>query len=94
MEPLILEIQRTGVFKKDQKRISKRGYTEAKLTHVVLMLAQGTLLPARFRNHKLRGNYEGHWECHIEPDWLLVHRFHNNVLQLVRTGTHADLFEK
>ena len=33
-------------------------------------------------------------ECHIQPDWLLVYRYDNDVLVLTlsRTGTHSDLF--
>ena len=46
----------------------------------------------------LRGNYVGYRECHIRPDWLLIYRKTDNnelqILELVRTGTHSDLFKK
>ncbi|MDR3699879.1 MAG: type II toxin-antitoxin system YafQ family toxin [Candidatus Sulfopaludibacter sp.] len=41
----------------------------------------------------LRGTWAGHWDCHIEPDWLLLYRVTEAELILVRTGSHAELFE-
>ncbi len=66
----------------------------AKLQNVVDMLAQGLSLPARYKDHALTGNWHGHRECHIEPDWLLMYYFDDDVLvlSLVATGTHSDLF--
>lgn len=87
-------IQRTTQFKKDQKRIRKRGYAESKMTEIVTLLAYQEALPPKCRPHKLGGNYIGHWECHIEPDWLLIYFYEGACLNLVRTGTHADLFAK
>ena len=48
------------------------------------------------RYHALTGNWSGHRECHIQPDWLLVYRIEDDVLvlTLARTGTHSDLFGK
>lgn len=57
------------------------------------MLASDTPLPARCRPHKLKGNWIGYWECHIEPDWMLVYDFDNETLGLAAIGTHADLFK-
>lgn len=58
------------------------------------LLAQTGKLPAKYKPHKLRGNYVNHWECHIQPDWLLVWYCDENKkeIQLIRTGTHSDLF--
>ncbi len=44
------------------------------------------------RDHNLAGNYAGCRECHLGPDWLPVYRVKGDELQLVGTGTHADLF--
>jgi len=55
-------------------------------------LQSGSRLPARCHPHALRGNWAGHWDCHIEPDWLLLYRITERELVLVRTGTHAELF--
>jgi len=80
-------------FKKDLRRAAKRRYDLEKLARVIDALAAGEKLPARFSNHKLSGNWGGHWECHIEPDWLLIYYYEDDYLVLARTGTHADLFD-
>lgn len=51
-------------------------------------------LPPQYRQHKLSGNYDNCWECHIKADWLLVWEEHEDELVLVMTdtGSHADLF--
>ena len=59
-------------------------------------LTAGEPLPEKNRDHALTGDWVGHRECHIQPDWLLVYRVQNDVLvlTLTRTGTHSDLFGK
>ena len=44
--------------------------------------------------HKLHGNLEGIWECHISPDWLMLWDQDDEklTLLLLDTGTHSDLF--
>jgi mRNA interferase YafQ len=42
----------------------------------------------------LRGEWEGHWDCHVEPDWLLLYKLQPGELILVRTGSHSDLFAR
>lgn len=49
-------------------------------------------LPPKYRNHRLQGEYIGTWECHIEPDWLLVYKKTSTEIVFVRMGTHSDLF--
>ena len=80
-------------FKKDYKRITKRGYRLEKLPSTIRLLAGDKPLPKSYRPHKLSGDYAGFWECHIEPDWLLVYEYTDNELHLRRTGTHSDLFQ-
>jgi mRNA interferase YafQ len=85
-------IKTTNAFEKDVSKMQKRGKDLLKLQFVIRTLADGKLLPNRFRNHKLTGNYKDLSECHVEPDWLLIYEIKNNILYLVRTGTHSDLF--
>ena len=80
-------------FKKDLKRVLKRGCSREKLEKVVAILMRGEKLPVAYRPHKLTGEWDGFWECHIESDWLLIYSFIKENLVLVRTGSHADLFE-
>lgn len=80
-------------FKKDQERMARRGKDLEKLVALVTLLAKEGILPGRFRPHRLRGDYGGLWECHIEGDWLLVYDCTPTYVLLHRTGSHADLFE-
>ncbi|MGL6195620.1 MAG: type II toxin-antitoxin system YafQ family toxin [Thermoguttaceae bacterium] len=81
-------------FKKDLKLAVKRKRDISKLDEVVEMLLTGDPLPEKYRDHNLTGNWAGHRECHIEPDWLLLYFVENDVLTLTltRTDTHSDLF--
>ena len=88
------EIDRTSAFKRDYKKAVKRHLPIAKLQAVVALLANGEPLPPANRDHALSGNWANHRECHIAPDWLLIYQIKESVLvlELTRTGTHADLF--
>ena len=74
------------------KRLLRQGADISRLEAVVETLAAQEPLDERFRDHALIGNWKGHRECHIQPDWLLIYRNEGDELQLVRTGGHADLF--
>lgn len=90
----MLTIKYHTMFKKDFKRIKKRGYDISRLEKIVELLANEVPLPEQFKAHNLSGNYNGFRECHIAPDWLLIYQVNNNELVLVlsRTGSHSDLF--
>lgn len=90
----MLTIKYHTLFKKDFKRIKKRGYDISRLEKIVELLANEVPLPEQFKGHNLSGNYNGFRECHIAPDWLLIYQVNNNELVLVlsRTGSHSDLF--
>lgn len=90
----MLTIKYHTLFKKDFKRIKKRGYDISRLEKIVELLANEVPLPEQFKDHNLSGNYNGFRECHIAPDWLLIYQVKNNELVLVlsRTGSHSDLF--
>jgi len=81
-------------FRQDLKRIRKRQYNVSLLNDVVTLLQKGETLPEKNRDHALTGEYAGHRECHIAPDWLLIYKIQDNILilTLTRTGTHSDLF--
>lgn len=91
-----LDIVWTTQFKKDYKLALKRHLDIALLDNVIRTLARGEVLPEKNRDHALTGDWVGHRECHILPDWLLVYRIEEEVLvlTLARTGTHSDLFGK
>ena len=84
----------TTRFRKDYKMMEKRGVDMSLLNDIITKLAQGIPLPAGNRDHTLTGNFAGHRECHVLPDWILIYRVENDVLvlSLTRTGSHSDLF--
>ena len=85
-------IFQTSQFKKDIKRIKKRGKDLNELRKVVSVIANGEALQERHRDHALSGNWSGSRDCHIEPDWILIYRVDGKFLFLERTGSHSDLF--
>ena len=89
-------VKPTAQFRKDYKLAIKRGLKIDLLENVVAALAMGETLPEKHKDHALSGNWVGHRECHILPDWLLVYRIEDDVLvlTLTRTGIHSDLFGK
>ncbi|MBQ9427998.1 MAG: type II toxin-antitoxin system YafQ family toxin [Clostridia bacterium] len=90
----MLTIKYETTFKRDFKRIVKRGYNIKLLENVIEMLANEQTLPEKYRDHSLIGDYADCRECHITPDWLLIYKISNAelILYLTRTGTHSDLF--
>lgn len=86
----------TTRFKKDYRQAMKRGLNIDLLDDVIRTLARGETLPEKNRDHELTGDWEGHRECHILPDWLPIYRIEDDILVLTlsRTGTHSDLFGK
>lgn len=88
------EVKFTAQFKRDYKRIKKRKFNIAELQAVVTMLAEGKTLPETYRDHALIGYRRNARECHIRPDWLLIYSISDEtiVLELLRTGSHSDLF--
>ena len=90
----MLEIVQSNQFRKDLKLARKRGLKIERLKEVVNILAEQKKLEDKYRDHGLSGEYKGFRECHIEPDWLLVYRIDEDVLELFlfRTGSHSDLF--
>ena len=89
-------IKTTTQFKKDYKLAMRRGQNISLLDEIISKLAAGIPLPFKNKDHTLSGNWHGHRECHITPDWLLIYRIDSNilVLTLTRTGSHSDLLEK
>ena len=88
------EVVKLKRFRKNLKKMLRRGKDINKLETVVSILARGEQLPAKYKDHALSGDLEGLRDCHIENDWLLLYYIEDNVLvlTLTDTGTHADLF--
>lgn len=81
-------------FRRDVKRMQKRGKDMGKLKTLIDLLVAEQEVPATYKAHPLKGSWKPHWDAHIEPDWLLIYAVKDDFLFLERTGTHADLFEE
>lgn len=88
------ELEWSKGFKKDFKRLQKRGKDLEKLVTLLDLLAAGAALPAKYKDHPLSGDWVGYRDAHIEPDWLLLYQTDADTVYLARTGTHADLFDE
>ena len=91
----MLKIKYEKQFKKDYKKIIKRGYKSSDFEKVVSYLVKKEKLFSIYKDHELNGEYKGFRECHIKSDWLLIYYIDNDelILYLTRTGTHSDLFK-
>ncbi len=87
------QLSQTRQFAKDVKRMGKRGKDIEKLKAVVTRLASGQALAPRYRDHALAGEWKNCWDCHLEPDWVLIYSADERYLRLERTGSHSDLFD-
>lgn len=89
-------IRYSSNFKKAYKRCKKRGLDMLLLKEVIRILSEEGKLPPTYHAHTLQGKYKDLWECHIQPDWLLVWEQNDKefILYFLCTGTHSDLFKK
>ena len=86
----------TGQFKRDLKRCRKRGLPLNELWVVIEKLLKGETLDEKYRAHILTGDRKGQWECHIQPDWLLIweQRDHELILIMLNTVAHSDFVQQ
>ena len=85
----------TTQYRKDYKRIKNDSKKVQALKEVLLMLQNEEPIPEEFFPHPLHGNYKGCMECHIQGDFLLIWiDTDNDIIELVRIGTHSELFGK
>lgn len=88
-------IERTAQFKRDYKREAKGQYRatlDAELLPVMQSLVCNQPLEPRHQDHALTGQWKDHRDCHIKPDLVLIYRRPDEeVLQLVRLGSHSEL---
>lgn len=89
-------IDLTTKFKNDYKKIKRQNKDITKLAYVIYKLANGEELEPKYKNHKLISNkkYKDCFECHIQPDWLLVYKIKDDklIILLFATGSHSELF--
>ena len=90
----MLKLFYTNQFRKDYRKMAKRGHKMSKLDDVLNMLKNEEQLAEKYQDHALKGDQRGNRECHIEPDWLLVYKVDkgNLILTALQTGSHSDIY--
>lgn len=80
---------------KDIEKAKKRHYDMSLFKEVIIKLTNQEKLDAKYRDHPLQGKWQGYRDCHIQRDWILIYKIHNDLLivEVARTGTHSDLFK-
>jgi len=86
------QIEYSGQFKRDLKRLKKRAKDMQQIRVPMKVLIEGDDLPEIFLDHPLKGHWKGCRDLHIQPDWILIYRLTGNLIRFERTGSHSDLF--
>jgi len=87
------KVSPTKKFDRDLKRLKKRNKDLSQLKHVISLLASDGKVSPKYKPHPLIGPWVPSWDCHIEPDWILIYQVTKTHVYLFRTGTHSDLFQ-
>jgi mRNA interferase YafQ len=75
------------------KLCEKQGKDLTKIKAVMFDLIVGNPLPPKNKDHMMVGNFKGHRNCHVEPDWILLYLYDGDEVRFVRTGSHSELLE-
>lgn len=88
-------IRSTRSFKRDRRRVLRgvrRNTLNANLAEIIELLRNDAVIPERFNDHPMRGNWRGYRNCHIHGDLVLLYRkIGDDVLELVGLGSHSHL---
>ena len=95
------EVQYSNEFKKGLKKLKNDKNSLNLVRNIIKKLANDEILEAKYKDHKLIGEYAGFRECHIKPDLLLIYKKENNasngrlptlILMCIALGSHSELF--
>jgi mRNA interferase YafQ len=86
-------IRYSSKYKRDIKRYANQPNKLKALFDILRLLSDGKPIPEENNPHRLKGQYKGCWECHIESDFLLIWiDDKTDTIWLERLGTHSELF--
>jgi mRNA interferase YafQ len=89
----MLKLYRGKIFLKEYKKIKFTDKLYLKYILFIGSLLREEPLPKEAKDHSLKGNYSEYREFHVSGDLLVVYRILNNTLQLVRIGSHSEIFK-
>ncbi len=89
----MLKLEYATQFKKDFKKVAKLPISDVvEFGYVIKQLQLGNILPEKYVDHPLSGNWVDYRDCHIKPDLVLIYKIDTNTLKLARIGSHSELF--
>lgn len=88
----MLRIELTNSIKKDLKKYKHQKEILLDLQEIIVLLVNKKALPTKNRDHNLTGKWVNHKECHVRNDVLLIYKLEDNILFLIRFGSHPELF--
>lgn len=89
------QIIHSNNFRRKLKNNLKNGcFPREKLEYLLYIFSSELPLDSSFKNHKLQGQYKHLYECHLQPDILLIYERDDKsrLIVLVDIGSHSDLF--
>lgn len=89
----MLSLFRTKTFLKEYSKVKFTDKLYFKYVVYVSTLLKEETLPSKALDHSLKGEYVEYREFHISGNLLVIYKVENDVLQLIRIGTHAQLFK-
>lgn len=95
---LPLDVKKTNDFIRDWEKLSRSGKHDMNVLKeaMMLLIANDASLPPEYKDHKLKGEFEGMRECHVKGDLLLVYwlkvKSNNTLITFLRAGTHSEIF--
>lgn len=90
----MLKIRITKQYKKDHKKALAQEKNLEGLKFIISTLSTQKVLPRQYKDHPLSGKLNGYRDCHIEADFILLYKIGKGELNLVRLGTHSEIFKK
>ncbi len=88
----MLQLSPTNAYKRDFKKIASELMASAEYIEVMYCLMHQLPLAEKYKDHPLQGELQGFRDCHIKPDLVLIYAIENNLIRLVRLGSHSELF--
>ena len=88
------KLGKTKEFTNQLKRINRSGINfKDVFKEVVDLLLNNKKLPAKYKDHKLKGELRIFRECHLKNDLLLVYKVEKDSIILIGIGTHSKIFK-
>ncbi len=89
----MLKVKRHKLFIKELKNAQLSDQHFSKYIVYLSKLIESKPLPPEALDHPLKGEYRDCREFHISGDLLVIYFIADNTLNLIRIGSHAQLFK-